>query len=104
MGGVTASLKEPHQTLMVNCDTVGRAVFTLPATTASSAVQAPKVVTLKVAWDTGAVTTTSPFSTNLSNVESLSDVFVRGVVGPLQPIKLKGLFFPKVSKLPNIFL
>ena len=87
---------------MVNCDTVGRAVFTLPATTTSSAVQAPKVVTLKVAWDTGAVTTTSPFSTNLSNVESLSDVFVRGVVGPLQPIKLKGLFFPKVSKLPNI--
>ena len=87
---------------MVNCDTVGRAVFTLPTTLASSADQSPKAVTLKVAWDTGAVTTTSPFSTNLSNIESLSDVFVRGVVGPLQPIRLKGLFFPKVSKLPNI--
>ena len=87
---------------MVNCDNAGKAIFALPATLATSKAQATKVVTLKVAWDTGAVTTTSPSTENLNSLEHLTGVFVRGVVGPLQPIKLKGLFFPKVSKPPHI--
>ena len=87
---------------MVNCDNAGKAIFSFPAITTSSQDQAPKVVSLKVAWDTGAVTTTSPTTNSLSSLEPISGVCVRGVVGPLQQIKLKGLFFPKVSQLPNI--
>ena len=87
---------------MVNCDTAGKAIFTFPATVTSSVNKAPSELSLKVAWDTGAAATTTPDSNILSNVESLSGVFVRGVVGPIQPIKLKGLFFPKVLQLPNI--
>jgi hypothetical protein len=87
---------------MVNCDNAGKAIFSFPASITSSQDQASSVVSLKVAWDTGAVTTTSPSTNNLSSLEPISDVFVRGVVGPLQQIKLKGLFFPKVSQLPNI--
>ena len=102
MGGVTASQREPHQTFMVNCDRAGKAVFAFPATLTTSQAQASKVATLKVAWDTGAVTTTSPSTNNLTSLEPLSGVFIRGVVGPLQQIKLKGLFFPKVSTPPNI--
>ena len=102
-GGVTASLLEPHQTLMVNCDNAGKAIFSFPAITMSSQDQASKVVTLKVAWDTGAVTTTSPSTNNLSSLEPISGVCVRGVVGPLQQIKLKGLFFPKVYRSCLIF-
>ena len=87
---------------MVNCDNAGKAIFSFPATLVTATTPIPKVAKLKVAWDTGAVTTTSPSTNNLSSLESLSGVFVRGVVGPLQQIKLKGLFFPKVSQPPNI--
>ena len=86
---------------MVNCDTAGQAIFVLPATMAR-VPPAAKVTNLKVAWDTGAMTTTSPSTNYMQRLENLSDVFVRGVVGEAEKIKVKGLYFPTVQHLPNI--
>ena len=86
---------------MVNCDSAGKAIFVLPATMAK-APTAPKVTNLKVAWDTGAMKSTSPSTDYMSSLEHLSDVYVRGVVGEAERIKYKGFYFPTVQQMPNI--
>ena len=57
---------------------------------------------LKVAWDTGAVVTTSPQTNYLSRLEEITDVYVRGVTGAIAPIKLKGEYLPMVENSPKI--
>ena len=94
MGGVTASLKEPH--LMVNCDNAGKAKFAFPASIAS-AVHQPWSCTTSVVWDTGAEKTTTPNSVVLSHWETVQGLYIKGVVGDKQPIVLQGTYYPKVK-------
>ena len=97
MGRVTASQDEPHlNKLKVNCDNGGTVILTLPSTMVT-AKNRRQTAELKVAWDTGAVVTTSPQTTYLSRLEEITDVYVRGVTGAIAPIKLKGEYLPMVE-------
>ena len=57
MGGVTASLQEPHLNIRVNCDRAGEVFFTIPATKMATDNQLQRIANLQVVWYTSAITT-----------------------------------------------